>query len=77
MSNDNYTATPISQDLHDMIFELEEAVMDYVDPSSDRDKTDRYTVLCYQRKFLYEYLSEIEREAGVLSSAPTTLVRFI
>ena len=64
----------VTKELHQLIRDLERSVM-ALEHATDRDEIeDLYGVLAFHRLFLYEYLEDIERMAGV--NAPTTFLRF-
>ena len=57
-----------------MIKNLEQAVMEVAIAGSPEEVNEKYSLLCYQRKFLYEYLAD---ELEIPEGTPVTHLRFL
>ena len=77
-----FSTIKVTNDLHKMVRALEEAAVAaaLADLSTTMDhlvrKEDTYIFLSYARKFLYEYLEELERMAEVDPPDGWTHLRF-
>jgi hypothetical protein len=69
-----FSVTTISVDVFKMVKYLEEAAVQVGDAKTPEEVADAYRMLCYARKFLYEYL---EDELEVPEGTPVTHLRFL
>ena len=68
-----FGVTKVSADVHRMISSLENAAMKVAAAGTLADVEEAYSLLCYNRKFLYEYL---EDELVIPEGTPVTYLRF-
>ena len=74
MGRKAFTGTTISVDVHRMIKHLENDALRLGEATTPAEIAEAYTVLCFSRKFLYEYL---EDSLEVPEGTATTFLRFL
>ena len=66
----------VTEDVHYMLRDVEEKAIDVMLAECGEDVEEAYACLSYSRKFLYEYIEDLERLAEVCPNIPRTYLRF-
>lgn len=66
----------VTADLHYMIRDVENRAIEVMRAEGSAEIEDAYTCLSFSRKFLYEYLDDLERLAEICPDAKRTHLRF-
>ena len=74
MGRKHFDITTVPLDLHGMIKHLEVDAMSLALATTPEEVMEKYTILCFSRKFLYEYL---EDALEVSEGTATTSLRFL
>lgn len=66
----------VTADLHYMVQDVQDRAIEVMQAEGSEEVHDAYTCLSYSRKFLYEYLAELERMAEICPNIKRTHLRF-
>ena len=66
----------VTADLHYMVRDVEKRAIAVMEARCSEELEDAYGCLSFSRKFLYEYLEELERMAEICPNIPRTYLRF-
>ncbi len=66
----------VTADLHYMVRDVQERAIAVMQAETSEEVAEAYACLSYSRKFLYEYLEELEELAEICPNIARTHLRF-
>ncbi len=72
----DYRTIEVTADLHYMVRDVESRAIEVMLAENSEEVEEAYSCLSFSRKFLYEYLEELERLAEICPNIKRTHLRF-